>query len=102
MRSNGSPQPTHAHPLLQAAVRLAWPAGGACDDDCEIEHAGCHRASVESLRMEVLLLLWDEFDDLVGACRHVATSAAEEVAIASAPLITGASAVLGVWLVIPV
>ena len=52
--------------------------------------------------MEVLLLLWDEFDDLVGACRHVATSAAQEVAIASAPLITGASAVLGVWLVIPV
>ena len=52
--------------------------------------------------MEVLLLLWDEFDDLVGACRHVATSAAAEVATVSAPLITGASAVLGVWLVIPV
>lgn len=103
MRSNGSPQPTHAHPLLQAAVWLArLAARGARRNDCEIEHAGCHRASVKSLRMEVLLLLWDEFDDLVGACRHVAKSAAEEVATVSAPLIAGASAVLGVWLVIPV
>jgi hypothetical protein len=38
--------------------------------------------------MEFMLFLWDELDDLAGACRHVATCAATEVAAMSAPLIT--------------
>jgi hypothetical protein len=50
--------------------------------------------------MEFLLHLWDELDDAAGACRHVATSAAYEVAALSAPLVTAASAV-GVWLLLP-
>ena len=36
--------------------------------------------------MEFLLHLWDELDDVAGACRHVATSAAAEVLAAAAPL----------------
>jgi hypothetical protein len=44
--------------------------------------------------MEFLLHLWDELDDVVGACRHVATSAVAEVVAADAPLIAAASAVL--------
>ena len=42
--------------------------------------------------MERLLLLWDEFDDLVGALRHVASSAADEVASVAAPIAAAASA----------
>ncbi len=42
--------------------------------------------------MERLLLLWDELDDLACACRHLATSAVEEVGAASAPVIAGLSA----------
>jgi hypothetical protein len=51
--------------------------------------------------MEVLLLLLDEIDDLAGVCRHVATSAAAEVAALSAPLVT-ATSMLGVWLFLPI
>jgi hypothetical protein len=29
--------------------------------------------------MEIFLNLWDELDDLVGACRHIATSTAIEL-----------------------
>jgi hypothetical protein len=47
--------------------------------------------------MEVFLHLWDELDDLASACRHVATSAASELADGAAPLLAAASAV-GVWL----
>jgi hypothetical protein len=47
--------------------------------------------------MEFLLLWWDDLDDLTHACRHLATSAFDEVAAASAPLATGLSAV-GAWL----
>lgn len=36
--------------------------------------------------MERLLLLWDELDDLAGACRHVAVFTADEVASLAAPL----------------
>jgi hypothetical protein len=50
--------------------------------------------------MEFMLYLWDELDDLAGACRHVATSAATEVAALSAPLVTWGSA-LTVWLLLP-
>jgi hypothetical protein len=36
--------------------------------------------------MEIFLNLWDELDDLVGACRHLATSFALEAAAVSRPL----------------
>ena len=42
--------------------------------------------------MEFLLLWWDDLDDLTHACRHLATSAASELADALAPLATGLSA----------
>ena len=38
--------------------------------------------------MEIFLNLWDELDDLVGACRHIATSTAIEVATVARPLMT--------------
>ena len=44
--------------------------------------------------MEVFLHLWDELDDVAGACRHVATSMAVEIATAAAPLIAAATEVL--------
>jgi hypothetical protein len=50
--------------------------------------------------MEFLLHLWDELDDLAGACRHVATSTASEAVALSAPLVAAASA-LGVWMLLP-
>jgi hypothetical protein len=36
--------------------------------------------------MEIFLHLWDELDDLAGACRHIATSAAVEAASLARPL----------------
>ncbi len=36
--------------------------------------------------MEIFLNLWDELDDLVGACRHIATSFASEAAALARPL----------------
>jgi hypothetical protein len=42
---------------------------------------------------EFFLHLWDELDDVAGACRHIATCAAAEV-IAAAPLIAAASGAL--------
>jgi len=42
--------------------------------------------------VERLLLLWDELDDLAGACRYVAASAADEVASLAVPLAAFASA----------
>ena len=50
--------------------------------------------------MEFLLHLWDEIDDLAGACRHLATCAATEAAALSAPLVAAGSA-LGVWVLLP-
>jgi hypothetical protein len=41
--------------------------------------------------VERLLLLWDELDDLAGACRHVALSAADEFAGLAAPIAAAAS-----------
>jgi len=38
--------------------------------------------------MEIFLNLWDELDDLAGACRHIATSFAVEVAALARPLAT--------------
>ena len=51
--------------------------------------------------MEIFLNLWDELDDLAGACRHIATSFAIEAASlarpAAAVLLTAAATPLG-WL----
>ncbi len=47
--------------------------------------------------MERLLLLWDELDDFACACRHLATSAVEEVGAVSAP-VTAAVSAFAVWL----
>ncbi len=44
--------------------------------------------------MELFLHLWDELDDLAGACRHVATSTAAEIGAVAEPLIAAASGVL--------
>ena len=46
--------------------------------------------------MEVFLHLWDELDDVVSACRHVAAAAASELADGALPLAASVSA-LGVW-----
>ncbi|HTW38079.1 MAG TPA: hypothetical protein VMD49_05885 [Steroidobacteraceae bacterium] len=45
--------------------------------------------------MERLLLLWDELDDLAGACRHLALAAADELAGVAAPLAAAACALAG-------
>ena len=50
--------------------------------------------------MERLLLLWDEFDDLTGAGRHIVVSAASSLAGFSTPLMCGLSA-LAIWFVAP-
>ncbi len=42
--------------------------------------------------MERLLLLWDELDDLVSACRHVAVSAADEIVSLAVPIAAAATA----------
>jgi hypothetical protein len=36
--------------------------------------------------MEIFLNLWDELDDLAGACRHIATATAAELAGVARPL----------------
>jgi hypothetical protein len=38
--------------------------------------------------MEIFLNLWDELDDLAGACRHLATSFALEASALARPLAT--------------
>jgi hypothetical protein len=38
--------------------------------------------------MEIFLNLWDELDDLAGACRHIATSFAIEAAPLARPVVT--------------
>ena len=43
---------------------------------------------------EFFLHLWDELDDLIGICRHVATETAAEVLAASAPVIAATSGAL--------
>jgi len=40
---------------------------------------------------EFLLHLWDDFDDVVGICRHLATVTAAELVAASAPLVAATS-----------
>jgi hypothetical protein len=48
--------------------------------------------------MEVFLHLWDELDDLSGACRHLATSAVAELALAAMPLIPAATTLVAALL----
>lgn len=43
---------------------------------------------------EFFLHLWDELDDLIGICRHVAAVTAAEVVAASAPVIAATSGAL--------
>jgi hypothetical protein len=43
---------------------------------------------------EFFLHLWDELDDLVGICRHLASVTAAEVVAASAPVIAATSGAL--------
>ena len=43
---------------------------------------------------EFFLHLWDEIDDVVGVCRHLATVTAAEVLAASAPVIAATSGAL--------
>jgi hypothetical protein len=43
---------------------------------------------------ESFLHLWDELDDLVSVCRHVAAATAAEFIAAAAPLIAAASGAL--------
>ena len=50
--------------------------------------------------MERLLLLWDEFDDLTGAGRHLVVSAASSLAGLSTALVCALSA-LAIWFVAP-
>jgi hypothetical protein len=38
--------------------------------------------------MEFMLLLWDELDDWMGACRHVAGETVSEIGSIAAPLAT--------------
>jgi hypothetical protein len=38
--------------------------------------------------MEIFLNLWDELDDLAGACRHIATSFAIEATAVARPAAT--------------
>ena len=45
--------------------------------------------------MERLLLLWDELDDITWACRHLAASAAGEVAGLGSPVAVAAGALGG-------
>ena len=43
---------------------------------------------------EFFLHLWDEIDDLIGVCRHLAAVTAAEVVAASAPVIAATSGAL--------
>ncbi len=52
--------------------------------------------------MEIFLNLWDELDDLAGACRHLATSFALEATALPQPLVTLLFAIAAVPLRWPV
>jgi len=41
--------------------------------------------------MEFLLLCWDELDDMLGACRHLAAAAVDEMSAARSALALAAS-----------
>ena len=44
--------------------------------------------------MEFLLLLWDDVDDFVCACRHLATETAGEVLASAGPMVATTSVAL--------
>ena len=44
--------------------------------------------------MEFLAYLWDDLDDLAGACRHLASSALSETFATAVPLIAATSGLL--------
>ena len=44
--------------------------------------------------MESLAYLWDELDDLAGACRHVASCTVAEVLVPAVPFIAAVSSVV--------
>jgi hypothetical protein len=48
--------------------------------------------------MEFMLLLWDEWDDFLGTCHHLMTSAADEFTGISTAIGATASAV-GLWII---
>ena len=50
--------------------------------------------------MELFLLLWDELDDLAGAGRHLAATAAAELVTLAAPLVSAGSA-LAIYFLLP-
>jgi hypothetical protein len=73
---------THASALLQATAH------------CERAHAAaCTALRRVSAVEEFFLHLWDEWDDVTGAARHVAASIAAEVT-SVVPLLAAASGVL--------
>ena len=43
--------------------------------------------------MEFLLLWWDELDDILGACRHLASITVEEVSAIAVPLTAAVSGI---------
>ncbi len=51
-------------------------------------------ATYSTCRMEFLAYVWDDLDDAVGACRHVATSAVTETLATAVPFIAAASGML--------
>ena len=65
---------------------------------CEIQHVRSWVRCVQSAHMEIFLNLWDELDDLAGACRHIATSVALEAAAVVRPLVTLIATVPLGWL----
>jgi hypothetical protein len=44
--------------------------------------------------MDLLAYFWDDLDDVVGACRHVATAAISETLATAVPFIAAASGML--------
>jgi hypothetical protein len=52
------------------------------------------RATYSPQRMEFLAYLWDDLDDLAGACRHLALSALTETLETAVPFIAASSAIL--------
>jgi hypothetical protein len=48
--------------------------------------------------MEFMLLLWDEWDDLTGACQHLVATTADELTGIRTSFATAGSAV-GMWVV---
>jgi hypothetical protein len=46
--------------------------------------------------MERMLLLWDEWDDLLGTCSHLVSTTADEITGISSS-VAGAVSAVGVW-----